>query len=111
MNLVYICSPLRGDIAGNIRKATDYCRYATEKGVVPFAPHVSFTSFLDDLIPEERILGMKLGLEVLKRCDELWAFFENRPSEGMLGEIQVAESLGIPVKYFNHNCERKYYAN
>jgi len=41
--LIYICSPLRGDLERNIRKAQAYCREAVEFGVVPLAPHIYFT--------------------------------------------------------------------
>lgn len=82
MRLVYICSPLRGDIERNIRKANGYCRFAASKSVVPIAPHVMFTGFLDDTIAEERQTGLAIGLELLKRCDEVWVFGK-RISEGM----------------------------
>lgn len=54
--LIYICSPLRGDIEKNIQKAQGYCREAVELwlDVIPIAPHVYCTQFLDDTIPQER---------------------------------------------------------
>ena len=36
-----------------------------------------------------------MGMEMLRLCDELWAFGE--PTEGMRMEIAQAERLGIPV--------------
>lgn len=106
MKLVYICSPLRGDVGRNIRKANGYCRFAATKSVVPIAPHAMFTGFLDDTIPEEREIGLAMGLELLKHCSELWVF-GNRMSEGMKAEIKVAEEMNIPIKYFDEKCERK----
>ena len=63
--LVYICSPCRGDIEKNIEKAQYYCREAVElwDDVIPIAPHVYFTQFLDDTKPEERTAGMDMGLD------------------------------------------------
>ena len=60
--LIYICSPLRGDIEKNIQKAQGYCREAVElwPDVIPIAPHVYCTQFLDDTIPQEREAGMEL---------------------------------------------------
>lgn len=54
--LIYICSPLRGDIEKNIQKAQGYCREAVDlwPDVIPIAPHVYCTQFLDDTIPQER---------------------------------------------------------
>ena len=37
--MVYICSPFSGDPEGNTEKAKRYCRYATQAGYLPFAPH------------------------------------------------------------------------
>ena len=53
---IYICSPCRGDMEKNITKAQGYCREAVElfPDVVPIAPHVYCTQFLDDTQPEER---------------------------------------------------------
>lgn len=105
MKLVYICSPLRGDIERNIRRAIRFSRFAAWEGVVPLAPHAIFTQFLDDTDKDERALGLLLGLDLLKRCDELWCFGD-QISEGMKGELQQAEILGIPIIYFSDRCER-----
>lgn len=96
MKLVYICSPLRGDIEGNKQRATDLCKYAAEQGVIPLAPHTIFTQYLDDTIADQRKKGLKMGLELLERCDELW-LFGDEPSSGMLKELEAANRLGIPV--------------
>ena len=32
---VFICSPFRGDMEGNARKAAAYCRMACEQGFLP----------------------------------------------------------------------------
>lgn len=97
MRLIYICSPLRGDIEGNIRKAEKYCRLAVKKypDVLPIAPHIYCTRFLDDTIPEEREAGLRMGLQLLDKCCELWYF--GNPSEGMKGEIRYAKEHGIPA--------------
>lgn len=105
MKLVYICSPLRGDIKKNKERANSYCRLAAKEGVLPLAPHTIFTQFLDDDIEEERKKGMCLGLELLKHCDELWVF-GTVISKGMKNEIAAAQELGIPVMRFNSESER-----
>lgn len=98
--LIYICSPLRGDIEKNIQKAQGYCREAVEfwPDVIPIAPHVYCTQFLDDTIPQEREAGMELGIALLDMCDELWVYGIDNPSEGMKKEIDYAKEHGIPVK-------------
>ncbi len=104
MKLVYICSPLRGDVERNIRKANGYCLFAATKSAVPIAPHVMFTGFLDDNILEEREMGLAMGLELLKCCSELWAF-GSRVSAGMLAEIEAAKRLNIQIRHFTDKCE------
>lgn len=106
MKLVYICSPLRGDVETNVRRAYGYCRFAATQDVLPLAPHAMFSGFLDDDIPEERQTGMTLGLELLKRVDELWVF-GGKITEGMAAEIRGAEARGIPVQHFDEKCERR----
>lgn len=87
MKLVYICSPLKGDIQGNIEKARGYCRDALlQEACIPIAPHIYFTQFLDDTNEIERQIGMKCGIELLPLCDELWVY--GKPSEGMKKEIK-----------------------
>lgn len=104
MKKVYICSPLRGDIENNIKKANKYAKLVFSKGYLPLAPHAIFTQFLDDEIETERQAGLKMGLLILEVCDELWVFGKYF-SEGMKIEIQRAEALGLKVRYQNLNLE------
>lgn len=106
MKLVYICSPLRGDIETNVRRAHGYCRFVIQRGALPLAPHAIFTAILDDTIPQERQLGRALGIELLKRLDELWVFGK-QITEGMRTEIEVAEKRNIPIVYFDEHCEKR----
>ena len=63
MKKVYICSPCRGDYENNIQRAKEYSRAAVEKGVIPVTPHIYLTQFMDDNVPEERELALKIGSE------------------------------------------------
>lgn len=91
MKKVYICSPLKGDIQGNIERARKYCREALlNDGCIPIAPHTYFTQFLDDTNAIERTIGMECGIELLDMCDELWVFGDTI-SEGMRAEIDYFE--------------------
>lgn len=51
MKLVYVCSPLRGDIESNIHNAHDYCSMVVSMGAIPLAPHTIYTKYLDDREP------------------------------------------------------------
>lgn len=98
--LVYICSPLRGDILKNLTNAAGYCREVVEKWpeVIPIAPHLYFTQFLNDNRPNERSLGMEMGLELLDMCEELWVYGMDNPSEGMKAELEYAKENGITIR-------------
>ena len=52
--IVYVCSPLRGDTEKNIKNAKSYCRFTYEKGFIPYAPHLFFTQFMNDDDENER---------------------------------------------------------
>lgn len=97
---IYICSPLRGETEKNIIKAQGYCREAVElfPDVVPIAPHIYCTQFLNDANPNERAVGMDLGIAMLDMCSELWVYGIENPSEGMKAEIEYANEHGIPVR-------------
>ncbi len=101
MKLVYICSPLRGNIKENIKKATVYCAYAAQQGVIPLAPHTIFTQYLDDTIPAQREKGIAMGMELLKRCDELWVCGDTI-SQGMQKEIDFSIVNNICIKYMSN---------
>ena len=94
---VFICSPFRGDMEGNARRAAEYCRTAWEKGVLPVAPHLLFPQFLNEGIEAERQAGLAMGLELLLCCDEVWVFGE--ATEGMASEIAFAVEHGIEVRF------------
>jgi len=98
MKLVYICSPLRGNIEKNMKKAIAYCACAARQGVIPIAPHTTFTLYLQDNIDAQRQQGLNMGLELLKRCDELWVCGDT-VSQGMKGEISQAKEQNIPTRY------------
>ena len=97
---VFICSPFSGDIEVNLCNARTYARKAALLGHVPFAPHLLFPQFLDDSLPEERQLGIRLGLLQLAECDELWVF-GYEISAGMSIEIEKAKVASIPIRLFD----------
>lgn len=101
MKKVYICSPYRGNcysVTNNVSCARIYCKKAMEQGVIPIAPHIYFTQFLNDDIEEERNLGMEAGLQLLLECSEIWVY--GTPTEGMKKEIEYAKEYGIKIVNF-----------
>lgn len=93
--IVYIASPYAGNIEENIGFAKAACRYAVDKGVTPVAVHLMYPQFLNDVDPEERRVGTEMGVQLLLTCNEIWICGETI-SSGMLAEINVADTYGIP---------------
>lgn len=100
MKIAYIAHPISGDISGNLEKIRQIVREINlnEPDVVPFAPYWLDCHALDDNIPEERERGIKNDHELFNRgfIDEL-RLYGDMVSNGMRAEIELAESLGIPV--------------
>lgn len=101
--IVFICSPFAGDIEGNTQRAKRYGRFAVTEKVVPIIPHLMYPQFLEEDDPEERQLGIDMGLVLLGKCQELWVF-GNRISSGMSVEITKAKRWNIPIRYFTTEC-------
>ena len=100
--LVFICSPLAGDVEHNLR-ARRCCRFAVMKGAIPLAPHLLFPQFMDDGDKTQRNLAIFMGLVLLSKCHELWCF-GNKISPGMAIELEKAKRLGIPIRHFSGEC-------
>jgi len=100
--LIYVCSPLKGDIENNVKKAIQHCRFVFLQGHIPYAPHVIFTQFLDDTIESERDVAIEMGNIMLLKCDELWVFGDII-SNGMKSEIELAKKNRIEVKFIENN--------
>ena len=101
MKKIYVCSRLAGDIENNIEKAKGYARFVVKEcGAIPIAPHIYFTQFLDDNLPEDRAFGTMAGLMLLSDCDELW-YFGDSVSQGMVREIIAAKEQGIRIRYMS----------
>jgi hypothetical protein len=104
--IVFICSPFAGDIEGNIIRARRYGRFAVVQKAIPIIPHLMYPQFLEEDDPEERQLGIEMGLVLLSKCHELWVF-GNRISSGMSVEIAKAKKWNIPIRYFTNECLEK----
>ena len=104
LRLVYISSPLRGDMEKNMEKAKDYCAYAASCGVIPLAPHTIFTQYLNDTVPEQREQGLRMGHELLERCDELWVMGDTKtPFSSLIVALVVFGLPGIIRQMLNQN--------
>ena len=102
--IVFICSPFAGDIEVNTSRAKRYGRFAVTEKTVPIIPHLMYPQFLEEEDPEERQLGIDMGLTLLSKCHELWVFGD-WVSSGMSIEIKKAKRWDIPIRYFSTECK------
>ena len=104
---IFVCSPYRPlaeteesrkvELESNLHRAKTACRILTTLGFMPLAPHLYFTTFLEDEVKRERENGIRLGLQWLEEADEVWVFGDTI-SEGMAVEIAKAKELAKPVR-------------
>lgn len=104
MKWIYVASPYKGDTKANTENAKKYALFVSKHTLVPIVPHLYLTQFLNDDIAEDRKAGLALGLQMLKRCHEMWVFGE-RISEGMKAEVEFSKRHNIPIRYFTSDCK------
>lgn len=97
---IYIISRYRAetklDRDFNIKVASHYAKMVAMNGGRPVVPHLYYTNFLDDCKTGERELGLSLGIEDLRECDEfLLIVVDGYLSEGMRNEVAEVAKLGI----------------
>ena len=104
MKHIFVCSEYQG-LEENLILSRKYCRYVLEESLSnnPFAPHLIYPQFLDEKDESERAAGLRLGMNFLHKCDEMWVFVRNGVlSTGMTQEINYAKSYFYgPVFFFD----------
>lgn len=108
MKLVYVASrwaPTEGRTQSeNEAFAIRACNFVARKlGACPVAPHLFFRDFLSE--PEDRELGIGMGMELLDACDELLLFVDHGISYGMFAERLRCVEMGKLVRYCHLETE------
>jgi len=101
MRRVIVESPYAGDIEANEAYARAALRDCLLRGEAPIASHLLYTQpgVLDDLIPEERTLGIEAGLVWGDTAEATVVYTDRGVSGGMRYGIARAEQLGRPIEY------------
>ncbi len=96
--LIFIAHPIRGDLAGNMKKVFAICEQVRREGHIPIAPYLLSLPHTTDEVIKNRELGVWANLTSFERgyVDELW-LYGDRISEGMNIEIALAQKLHLPV--------------
>lgn len=98
-NLLYVCSPYRGDTKRNKEYARKLTRAALDNGFVPVTVHLYLTEVTDDQNPKERRRGMAAGMAILESCKYILVGDKYGISEGMKAEMTLAALKGIIMLY------------
>ena len=98
MRLVILESPYAGDVEANVSYARACMHDCLLRGESPIASHLLYTQpgVLDDLVPDERALGIAAGL-AWRPVAHYSVFYAGRGwSRGMLAALQSARDEGRP---------------
>lgn len=100
MILVIVESPFAGDVDRNVAYARAAMRDCFLRGEAPLASHLLYTQpgVLDDLVPEERRLGIEAGLTWGKWAQKTVVYADLGVSPGMELGIARAQVMGRPVE-------------
>ena len=69
--LVFVCSPYAGEVARNVRYASELCRMITELGGIAMCPPLLYPQFYSDDQPGGREAGMTAAKWMLRRSEIL----------------------------------------
>jgi hypothetical protein len=98
MRLVVLESPFSGETGKNVLYAREALRDCLLRGESPVASHLLYTQVLDDLIPEERTLGIEAGLAWLRVAEATVVYADLGISRGMAQGIAAARNQGLEVE-------------
>lgn len=98
-DLLYVCSPYRGDTKRNKEYARKLTQAALDNGFIPVTVHLYLTEATDDTNPEERVRGMAAGMKILENCKYILIGDRYGISEGMKAEMTFAAVKGKIMLY------------
>jgi hypothetical protein len=94
--IAYICSPSKGKMTANTKKACEYSRTVYTHGYTPIAPHLLFPQFMDDSIADERN-ETSLMNRVLIRKARIMFVCGDEITSNMQQEMLYARQIGLTV--------------
>ena len=95
---VFICAPYYGDIDSYLNRVQKYCWQAIRECCVPVVPYFMYSFVVSSYEPDASDLEYIFAKIVLTGCEQLW-LFDDRITQNMVEEIQVAAEWKIPIVY------------
>lgn len=97
--VVIVESPFAGDMEANRKYAIAACVDCLRRGEVPYASHLFFPQFLDELKPEERELGLTAGYAMWPVATKIVFYNDRGISRGMGRALTRAHELKKPIEH------------
>lgn len=98
---VIIESPYKGNGYWQLWRNKRYLKRcihdSLSRGEIPFASHGFYTRYLNDVIPEERELGIHCGLSIMERADYVVVYADYGHSNGMRLGLEAARKAGKQI--------------
>ena len=103
MKVIYIAGKYRDSrgawfIRQNIRAAEQAAQFVWQQGGVALCPHLN-TALFDGLPGCADEVWLRGDLELLRRCDAVFAIEHWRDSSGAVAEVEHARALNLPVLF------------
>lgn len=96
--VVIVESPFAGDMEANREYALKACADCLRRGEVPYASHLFFPQFLDELTPAERELGLTAGYAMWRVATKIVFYADRGVSKGMARALERATQLGFTIE-------------
>lgn len=88
--LVVLESPYAGEVEANLAYARRAAFDCAQRGEATQASHLYYTQFLNDAVPEQRRLGISLGLAWVRVADYSVFYTDRGWSNGMLSALNTS---------------------
>lgn len=107
MRLVVIESPYAGDVEANLRYLDRCILDCVYRGDSPYASHKTLTTALDDLVPEQRALGIACGLAWRRKADMRIFYADRGWSSGMSAARNTydVERLNYEIRFLDQPAD------
>jgi len=99
MKLAMIVTKLTGNEESDRARASEYCRFAAHRGMIPVSPYLNFHNIFTDELggAVEHLLTSRLA----KQADAIWVFGNEKDEEKKKRLEEACYEYGSKAKYFD----------
>lgn len=99
MKQVMIVTKLTGNEESDRARASEYCRFAANRGVLPVSPYLNY----HNLFPENQggTVEHWMTARLAERADEIWVFGNDGEEEKQRRLKEACREYGSKAKYFD----------